>query len=266
MSYKGPARRRLQEESVSVDSEWTIARQARNRMNSFRKVIHSIKFLTSQKPFLFFSLSYAPKEARKVSASRLRSDINKLARHLRYRYPKGWFIYVVEFSEKSGFHIHLLGSSGGDKGLTRKEAHKDIAPVWARLAKSKRKNLAHVRVLRNGKAVLTRRGYLLKRKKFSGWMKVAKRFGKIRNFGIISNDNCIRYPKRSFILPEEYERFFHALILQEVMPKDWRPNIDDLWYVYRVLNYGCGLHVIKNRKFIANCLSKLELLAQEEDE
>ena len=188
----------------SEDSE-TLYKKARRRRNGLLKALYSIK----KEPRWFITVLYPPKDSHKISADRLKYDLDKLGSRFRYRYPDGWLLYTIEWSRKAGFHIHFLARSG--ERSPRMRFH--IRRWWSKIVKSSSKKLVDVKHLATKNDAVIRYGYITKRSKFKGHLKVTKLLGKKWNFGIINKTNCLRVPKKIYRLSlTDFEALRGALL------------------------------------------------------
>jgi len=132
------------------------------RRNGLLKLLHGL----TKDPRSLITLIYPKKFSDVRVSNRIKTDLNQLASNIRRGYKKSWWIYSIEWSPKSGLHIHLIGRFKGTQNIARQQ----MQMWWWRIIGSSQANLADIRFLKTPEDRAAAVGYLSKgeKKRFIG--------------------------------------------------------------------------------------------------
>lgn len=89
-------------------------------------------------PKWFLTLQFDRKVKRKWKVRECREYFTKFRRYLERKYPECWFVFVMEFSDQSGPHYHLIGRFGGNF------SSRAIRKKWLQITGSTRRKAVHL--------------------------------------------------------------------------------------------------------------------------
>ena len=143
---------------------------------------------------VFLSLNLDNRLRAEVGIIKFKKYLAKFFRTLRSEssYPDCWFVYKLEWTHKSGFHLHMLGAlfpgTISESNLLRKE--KMIKRLWDKACDQIGSDICTTKMTH---AVEAHRGYLAKRDKLDDDIECMKRLHGYRMFGKVNPDNIQYY-------------------------------------------------------------------------
>lgn len=215
---------------------YTLTKKIKRRRRVFLKLLYRLE----KDPKWFITLIY-PYEKRKISELTIKNDIKRLSDSVRRRFPKGWFIYVIEWKRKAGIHIHIIGR----KGSKYPEIKKLLPMWWHSITKCKEYNLCVIRYLNNKKHSDSIIGYLTKPAKRRFEFVALKKIGEKKNtFGIINKRNLKLSKEISYSIKNQQLR---QMILADIekLEKATGKEISQS-HKNQVLYSKCGFHIIND--------------------
>lgn len=228
-----------------ITEEERLYRKTKRRRKGLIEALYSL----GTHPKWFATVVYDEPKARKISGAELKRDIDKLSVYIRRYYPKGWFIYSIEYSRKSGFHLHLLGRLGVKPGTSGELFERQLSLWWQRITGASEEKHTHVRFLKNKRVAEKRYGYLTKPSKINGHLKATILLEKKYNYGFINKANCPIQEKKRFVLrPEAFSKFRLALLSDHDASPVANPSGRHL---ERLMHAGAGLHIIQTEVSLA---------------
>lgn len=226
---------RIPVEERTNEQIWTSYRR---RITKLSKKLSALK----SRPRWFITLHFDRKVKREWMLEECLDVFEDFRRYLDRAYPNSWFIWVMEWSPKSGFHYHILGRFGIPKVKTRK-----VRKKWMKLTGSNSVKSAHFEDF-----VDAHFGYVMKREKAKNTCYLIRLLGYRSFFGFIHAGNMrLHLPESQLTTGSKVERFKHEL--RKEIPAIFKTKSTErqLRHMHGCLNLGTSkpINAAFNRTF-----------------
>lgn len=233
-----------------------------------RKGFIKIAFALEDRPRWFVSLVYPRRMAKKMTPDQLRKDLAFIGRKFRTHYHNGYAIYLIDYTDKARFHLHLLarcGKSPARKSGDSRPGFRSLMKEWwfGRVGSSK-KNLVEVKNLRFSEDSYAACSYMVSGEKLQDHRKVTSFMGNRHSFGCFNEHNLkLAKPRRIEIPPEAFPEIRKVIcfdVHEDSRHSDGSYLAD---HESKVLHAGAGLHIISDptleKKIKRKLLQRLKL-------
>ncbi len=161
---------------------------------------------------VFMSLTF-DYNVKKWTLKACRKRVELFNRYLKRQFPRCWFIYIWEYSIKTGYHVHFWGR------FHKAEAKSKVVRKWLKLTSSRDQSMICIRKARQFDV-----GYMAKPGKRKGRLKLLQQLGRKSSWGIVNRAMLPQFQPRKFLFyADDWAHFivaavYHADLDPEISP------------------------------------------------
>lgn len=185
---------------------------------------------TTELPRWLITLNYPNKQARNLTAEKLKRSLTCVRKFFERAFPERGFSYSIDFEKRAKHHIHILvwddaQTISDDPFKAFVFFYYRLRTYWLKHVESQKINLINLRYMPTEEEAISIINYLLAEKKVKAQMPVIGLVGRKSSFGFFNQKN-IPFTEAEIIecSPEEFDEIVREMLLADLESSEHGSN------------------------------------------